>query len=195
MALTQTSAPSVEPITLAEVIVHRQFVASDQESFVTDTLIPAARQAAEDYLNVQLITATWEETLPEFPAASEIMFAKPPVQSVTSVQYLDSDGAEQPWDSANYDTRLATIPSLLKPAYGIVWPTIRSGQYNSVTLTYVSGYGDAATDLPKPVKVFCLELVGHWFEHREPYSMGERAWRVPHTLFEVLQPFRNWRLD
>jgi uncharacterized phiE125 gp8 family phage protein len=195
MALKQTVAPTVEPITLAEVIAHRAIVASDQYSWVTNTAIPAARRAAENFLNVQLLAATWEETLAEFPASNEIRFSWSPVRSVTSVQYLDTDGVEQTWAAANYDTELSVIPSRLMPAYGVVWPTIRSGRYDSVTLTYVSGMGEKASELPEQVKVFCLNLVGHWFENREPYSMGERAWAVPHMLFEILRPIRNWRLD
>lgn len=195
MALTQTSSPTVEPITLAEVIAHRGIVAADQYSWVQNTAIPAARRAAENYLNVQLLAATWEETLSEFPASGEILFAKSPVRSLTSVQYLDSDGVEQTWASANYDTELNVIPSRLMPAYGVVWPTIRGGRFDSVTLTYVAGMGEKAVELPEQTKVFCLNLVGHWFENREPYLMGERAWRVPHMLFEILRPIRNWRLD
>jgi uncharacterized phiE125 gp8 family phage protein len=195
MALTQTVAPTVEPITLAEAILHRQSVASDQEPFIEDDLIPAAREAAEDFLNLQLITATWQETFTEFPASGEIRFAKPPVQSVTSLKYLDSDGVEQTWAAENYDTQLTVVPSLLMPAYGVVWPTIRSGRYNSVTLTYVSGYGDAATAVPKRVRRFLYEYVGNAFEQRESFVLGERAWKVPDSLWEILRPFRNWRLD
>lgn len=195
MALKQTVAPTVEPIALSDVIAHRGIVASDQYDWVENTAIPAARRQAEAFLNIQLLLATWEETLSEFPASNEIVFSIAPVYTLTSVQYLDTDGVEQTWAAANYDTELNVIPSRLMPAYGVVWPTIRSGRFNSVTLTYNAGMGQKPSELPKQIAIFCLNLVGHWFENREPYSMGERAWPVPHMLFEILRPIRNWRLD
>ena len=59
-----------------------------------------------------LLTQTWDMYLDEFPCAGEIIIPLSPLQSVTSVSYVDQHGATQTWASANYRIVSGTLRSL-----------------------------------------------------------------------------------
>lgn len=79
MALHLTTAPAIEPVTVEEV---RYFLRIDSDPGEDDaligSLITAARQEAEKITRRQLITATWEMRLDEFPCGDWGIFSGPP---------------------------------------------------------------------------------------------------------------------
>lgn len=84
---------------------------------------------------------TWVQRLDWFPC--EIELRRPPVQSVTSVEYVDTAGSTQTLASSRYQLDASSAPGRLRPAYGDSWPTIRLIP-NAVTITFVAGYLTAA---------------------------------------------------
>ena len=65
---------------------------------------------------------------------------------------------------------------------------------NGVKITFTAGYGDAAGDVPEPLRQALLLLVAHWYERREPVVLGETAIQVPETVQSLLLPYRRVRL-
>lgn len=96
----------------------------------------------------QLITATWKLILDRFPAVIELR--KPPVQSVTSITYIDEDGAEQTLSDSLYQVDTDDEPARIVPAYDQSWPSIRC-QPQAVQVEFVAGYG-LADDIPDGLK-------------------------------------------
>lgn len=84
--------PSEEPLTLTEVKLHLRVENTDDNALIT-ALIVAAREQAESITARALCTQTWELVLDAFPEACVLRHS--PVQSVTSVDYIDTDGASQ----------------------------------------------------------------------------------------------------
>lgn len=114
-------------------------------------LMDYQRDAIEDIetkTGRQLITATWELVLDRFPV--EIELRKPPIQSVESVQYVDSDGVLQTLDSTKYQVDIDNEPGRIQPAYGVCWPETRC-QIQAVIVRFVCGYGDES-DIPEGIK-------------------------------------------
>ena len=58
MTVVLTTAPAVEPISLAEAKAHLRLDASDEDALLT-ALITAARMFVERTLGVALITQSW----------------------------------------------------------------------------------------------------------------------------------------
>ena len=69
--MAQTVAPTLEPLTLAEVKRHLRIDHTDDDVYINDYLIPAAREYVEDETERQLITATWALKLPGCPVTRE----------------------------------------------------------------------------------------------------------------------------
>jgi len=161
-----TSAPAVEPVTVAELQEHLSLATGQQETLL-GRLITAARLSVENDCRRQLVTATWALMLDAWPGAKPIRLPLAPVQSLTSVAYYDADGAEQTWDAANYVTDLYSISPRIDRAEGVSWPELETARLLPVTVTYVAGYGDDADDVPQPLRLAILMLAAELYERRE----------------------------
>ena len=168
-SLTRTSDPSLEPVTLAEAKRHANVVASDDDDYITH-LIVAARELVEGDTSRALITQTWRLKLHEF-FADKIELPRPPLQSVSSIKYLDTDDNEQTLSSTYYDVDTDREPGVVWRDEDTSWPTI-SDEPNAVTITYIAGYGDDAADVPQRAKHAIKLLVGHWYRSREAVIVG-----------------------
>lgn len=150
-----------EPVTTAEAKSHlRVSIATD------DTLIDNLVVAAREWFEV----ATWrglvadDEAVEKFDRFPRIIRLKnAPLRSVTTVEYIDINGSSQTVD--DYQEDAVTEPGRIIPVYGGSWPSTRE-QLNAVTITYKSGYVNAAA-VPKSIKQGILMLVAHWYENRE----------------------------
>ncbi|MHC4866782.1 MAG: head-tail connector protein [Planctomycetota bacterium] len=166
LALTQTVAPSIEPLSLSEAKEQCEYEDNDRDVLFR-ALITAAREVAELRTQKQFITATYTLELDAFPGTTGVIrLPKPPTQSVTSITYTDSNGDPQTLNASKYDTDFSSEPARIVPAYGETWPTVQPG-INRLTVTFVAGYGDAATDVHQAVRNGMKLLIGHWFRERE----------------------------
>ena len=97
---------------------------------------------------------------------------RPPLQSVTSITYVDDAGDTQTLSSSLYQVDTKSQPGRIIPAYGESWPTVRSNTLNAVTVNFVAGYGDDPEDVPAGLRHAVKFLCGHWFEQRETVVIG-----------------------
>lgn len=186
--LTQTGLPSVEPITRAEAKLFLRETQDDQDA-VIDRLIKYAREHIEKIASGrQLITATYEMTIDGFPTI--IYLPKAPVQSVTSIQYVDTDGDTQTLATSGYQTDFTSDPARIVEAYGEVWPETRD-ELNAVTVTFIAGFGDAASDVPENYKSLALRIVTDRFDvERGDTVIGTSATSVPNRIDDELFSLR-----
>lgn len=171
MALSLTTGPASEPISLTEAKAQLRLEISADDDLVTD-LIQGAREAVEDITKRQLITATWKLTLDAFPA--EIVLPLPPLQSVSSIKYYDTDGNQQTLSSSLYSVDTQSQPGRITPAYGESWPDTRTIN-NAVEVNFVAGYGDAGSDVPMKIRQAMLLYITWGYEDREAMKMKPRA--------------------
>jgi uncharacterized phiE125 gp8 family phage protein len=97
-----------------------------------------------------------------------------PVQSIASVAYIGSDGAEATLDAEIYELRNDGLETSIARAYGKQWPAVRHG--SRITMTAVVGY-DAA---PAAVKHAILLFIADAYEQRENAAIDD--WTVLDTL-------------
>jgi uncharacterized phiE125 gp8 family phage protein len=124
-------------------------------------LIMAARQHAEQELNRYLITQTVDAYFDEFPES----FKLPPLQSVTAITYIDTDGTEQTLAADQYIVDSASIPARITPDYNVSWPSTRD-QTNAVKVRFVAGYG-TAIDVPSCIKSWMLMRIKTLYDTRD----------------------------
>lgn len=164
MALKLITPPAVEPVSLEEAMNYCR-IDSDADVITLDGMITVARLEAEKVTRRQLITATWELRLDRFP---QIMYLPvPPLQSVTSLKYLDTAGVEQTLvENTDYLVDTYSEPGRITPAYGEEWPAIYPVM-SAVRVRFVAGYGDADTDVPQAIRNWIMVMMGSLYEHRE----------------------------
>ena len=132
MNLTRTLDAESEVLSLADVKSQlRITTTADDDSF--RAFIASVRHRTENYLGKTLVTSTWELKLDCFD--DEIQLPMDPVQSITSVQYVDTDGVTQTLSSSLYQF---DSKGRLKPSYSNSWPSTRE-QMDAVTVTYIAG--------------------------------------------------------
>lgn len=180
LSLTLTTPPATEPVTTTDFKTWIGYSGADQDAVFTNTL-KTARQWVEEYLCRQLVSATYTLKLDSFPVW-ELVLPKLPIQSITSITYLDSDGASQ---TLSTDVYQLTTRGTLTTKYNQQWPTIRCTP-EAVTVVYVAGYGSSATDVPQPIRdAIALFAKGVW---QSP--TGSCAGAIMMAAENLLQPYR-----
>ena len=168
MGLAQTVAPASDPITSAEAKLHLKVENSDDDALIT-VLIGAATAQAEAFQNRQYVDASYELTLDAFPSSNgRIWIPRPPLDSITKIEYVDNDGDTQTLSSDNYTAVTSGVRGYVVPAYGESWPTTRDIP-EAVTVTFVAGYGEL-TDVPDEILAAIKLFLGTLYEHREDWG-------------------------
>jgi len=191
MPLVVSTPPAQEPIDTSLVKAHLNLVRDDEEDYLTH-LIKCAREHTETYINRALLTQTLKLVRDDFPNNRVIELERSPVQSVTSVQYTDSDGNEQTFADTNYTTSLNSMPGRVILDVGRAWPTPKdSGEV--VWVNYVAGY-TLKTLIPTPIIQGMMTLIAHWYANRETVAIvqGIASVDVPDTFKHLVIPYRVW---
>jgi uncharacterized phiE125 gp8 family phage protein len=171
-----TTAPASEPVTIDEVKTHCR-VDHDDEDLLLLEMIQSARESAEKLNGRVFINQTWTLKMDGFPG-SEIELRKLPIQSVSSVKYIDENGVLQTVSTADYVVDLSGITPRIYLAYDASWPVPRS-EPNAVRVEFVAGYGDEGSDVPANYRSWILLRVGELYAHREGTVVGTIANRLP----------------
>lgn len=140
MIATISTQPVVEPIALNEAKLHLRIDANAEDEYVT-SLIQAARQWCEGYEGQAYMMRTIKVYLDSFAEISLPFF---PLVSVSSIQYVDSDGNTQTLSSSYYTVDTDSTPGRVYLAYNQTWPTIRDVK-KAVTITCNVGYATTFT--------------------------------------------------
>lgn len=207
MPLQRITAPASEPLTVADAKAWA-IVDDDASDTLVKSMISAARASAEKKLRRSLITQTWLLTLDSFPGPSlmgvpygetfsipahAIVLERAPIQSITSIQYLDMSATLQTMAPAAYvdptlggTQRVDDIPRIT-PIFGQIWP-INLPQIGSVRITYVAGYGAAGTAIPEDILTWIKMRVATLYSNREDTMIGSR-------LDSVVNPISDGLLD
>lgn len=129
----------------------------------------AAREWGEDFTGFGFAPQTWEMYLDDFPNSNYINWFKPPLTSVTSVIYKDSDGTETTMTvSTEYIVDSATSPGGIFLPYGESWPSFTPYPYNAVAIKGVCGFtGTAPYIIPKSWIDAMLLHAGYMYKFRD----------------------------
>ena len=186
MKLTQTVAPTVEPILLADARAWLAFESGvTEDDPVVTALIVKVRSYVERRTNRMLITQTWTVSLDLAEIVDEIYLPLIPLQSISSIVTYDDDGDSTTVDSSNYSVRIGEHPRLVLSPSGS-WPGDMR-QYDAMLITGVCGFGDAGSDLPQDLIETIEGLVLHKYSTK---GMGVRE-TVSGQLISIPRDFEN----
>lgn len=188
MALRIVTAPTVEPVTLAEVRLQmgkNQTTDTTRDTIIT-ARIKAARLAAEAFTRRALITQTWDLYADCFEETHDLMAD---LQTVTFVKYTDEAGVVQTMATTDY--QVDTISHRVVRGYNLCWPLTRRVP-NAVQIRHVSGYG-LAVSVPEDIKEAIKFTVGHWEKFQSGIEGGVTMTRIPFAVEHLLGPYRDFR--
>ncbi|MFZ3035380.1 MAG: head-tail connector protein [Parvibaculum sp.] len=187
MTLLLVTGPAEEPVTLEEARAHLRLDATAEDGLLA-ALITAARGALEGQTSRAFVTQSWRLVLNQWPGA-EVTLPLAPVSAVTAVTLHDADG-DRSVASSSYEVSLDGDAPCLASVAGWPAPTRRIG---GVSIDFIAGYGAAAA-VPQPLKLAILLLATHWFENREPVSLGETGRELPLGVASLVAPYRRVHL-
>lgn len=221
MPLYRVTAPSYEPVSLAEAKVHCRIDHDDDDDYIS-SLISVAREkidGRDGYLGRAIIAQTWDWKFGRFDRrAPEGEFPRfiwdhrrcdewrlelplPPLQSVVSVKYLDTNAIEQTLSPSLYVVTGVNgwQPAQLEPAVNTSWPSVYN-QPEAIRIRLSCGYApkdpltspdpiatDYTDSVPDSIKLAIKIMVAAWYENRE--SLGV----MPDSVGALLATYRtNW---
>ena len=139
-----------------------------------------------------MITQDWSLELDAWPEGGVVELPIHPVQFIDTVKVVADGGSLTTLDETSYVLDGTANPARLMPAAGI-WP-VPGAAAQGIEIAFSAGFGDAADDVPQPIRHALLMLIAHWYEQREPVAIGTTATRIPDTVSALLAPYRTVRL-
>ena len=178
------TAPAVEPLSLAEAKAYLR-VEHTADDDVIAALIAAARIHIEAQTRRALITQGWRISADTWPVDGRLAVRPAPLRTLTAARVYDADGDAQAVDLQAFvldagHSAIAFAPWAL-PAPG----RLAAG----IELDVVCGYGDAAADVPEPLRQAIRLLVAHWSENRGLAAVGTVS-VLPTTVAALIAPYR-----
>lgn len=186
----RTIAPVAKLLTIQEVKAQCRIDGSDEDTLLLG-LIDAATSYLDGYSGIlgrALVNQTWQADFAGF--GDEVRLPIGNLVSVTSVTYYDASNAILTLSSLIYAAFSDALgPYIaLKPAQ--VWPSSYA-RPDAVRVTWVAGYGAAASDVPIAIRQAALLLVANWYDNRSAVSIGDTPTELPFAVSALLAPFRR----
>lgn len=165
---------------------------SDDDFWIETIGIPGARAGCEGWLGVSIAQQSYQLSTNGFPIGT-IILPFGPVQSITTVTYIDPDGDIQIVPEEDYVLDGYANPATLSLATGATWPETESSA-QSVLVEYVAGYFDATASppmmLPAGIMIGVLLELSHLNSNREA-TTPLRMMELPIGVEWHLEPFRR----
>lgn len=201
MKLSLITAPTVQPITVNELKDHLRIEWDDTaQDTILDGFIKAAVDIAENYTNRAFVQRTYDYYIDRWPKGDSIELPRPPLQSVTTVEWTLWDESTDTLDSGTeYEVDTVSEPGRVVLEYDETWPTDTLHPKNPIRIRYVAGYAvdspaDYRANVPPVVKIAVKMIAGHLFNHRENSVAGIAVNELPFGAEQMLASSRIWPL-
>ncbi len=189
------TAPAVEPVTAEELRAHLREESETLPDAEAEALIKEARQWIEDKVGIAFVTQTWVLTLDRWPTGGnewwdgvrqghintldnnghliDVEIPRWPLQTISGVNTYDEDGNATAVTVADvFDVDASSIPGRMSLQRGATWPVAMRAN-NAIEVTYVSGYGDAVSDVPYPLIRAVKQLASALYTNRGDCEGGD----------------------
>jgi uncharacterized phiE125 gp8 family phage protein len=173
--------PTAEPVTLADAKPHLKIDAGDDDALIT-SLITAARIRAEWITRRAFVTQSWIEWRDAWPCRP-FELALPPLQDVTAITAYDLGDNATVLDPALYRVDVAAVPARIAWKETVL-PLTNLRSFNALAIAFTAGYGDAASDVPEPIRRAILMILADLYTHR-----GDDT-PTPQAALALLEPYR-----
>lgn len=187
LAPVRTVAPTETPVSLVDMKLHLH-VDRDDEDTLIQAYIDAATAHLDGYTGIvgrALVTQTWRQDFECFRSCLRLPIG--PVASVAGVTYYDAANVSQTLATSVYDRFTDALGSYLALKSGQqAWPSVYARR-DAVSVTFVAG--NAAADVPAPLRVAVMLLAANWYENREAVNVGNITSEMPMGVSTLIAPY------
>lgn len=174
MLSARVITPGSLPVSLAEVKRHLG-LSSDEHDLDVELLIKSAANELVRRAGIALTTTRIEVALQCFPPSGLIELPYPPLSSIVSVVYRDTDDVEQTLTSVDYQLDQPDgVPAKLYPATDTEWPTVKDDRFDAVKITFDAGVASADNVSPE-ARLFIKHRCRAWFDNPDGDAFETRA--------------------
>lgn len=191
---------STEPVSLATARLHLRLDTlgsppSHPDDALVTALITVAREAVENFTELTVAVNTFQMKLDYFEDLA-INLGTFPVNSITSITYVDTNGVTQTLPSGDYVLDTFSKPAQIVLAYDKQWPPVRN-QPNAITVTFQAGFtgntSPVTNVMPKALVQAMLLTITDLYETRgdlQYTQFSKNSYSVPVTAQYLMAPYR-----
>jgi uncharacterized phiE125 gp8 family phage protein len=205
------TAPSITPVTLAEVKAHCRAADFSDDDVTLSGLLAAATSHLDGWAGILgrcLCEQTWRQDFDCFESCLRLPLF--PVISISSVKYTDTNGVEQTIGAENYSVQTDGLGAYVQFIYNFASPPLEQFLPAAVRVEYAAGYADTpavdadpdgsppveavprSSNVPDAIKHAILLLVSHWYQNRDAV-VASQASELPMAVDALIAPFRRIR--
>lgn len=195
-SLTRQTPPALEPVTLTEAKAHLRVDSTDDDVYIA-TLITAAREWVESYLDRTLVHTQWVMRFDKFPDSGiePVELPRPPMvisgtATAVTVTFTQDQGSTSTYSTAEYRVDRHATPGTILPIYGSTWTPHRQDD-NAISVTWWAGYGPNGSSVPAAIRHAILMLIGFWYENRTTVLVGSISKQLEFAV-ESLLSSQKW---
>jgi uncharacterized phiE125 gp8 family phage protein len=178
--------PATEPLSLDDAKDYLRVAHTDDDALIA-ALITSARTHVEAQTRRALITQTWRHSRNAWPATGRIEVPPAPLQALAAARVYDAEGVAQAIDLESFVVDTISAPGMISfPPWSVPGP---GAKYGGIELDIVVGYGDAASDVPGPLKLAIEALLLHWYENRGVAAERDVS-PLPWGIAELIASYR-----
>ena len=178
--------PAIEPLSLDEAKDYLRVEHADDDALIT-ALIVSARSHVEAATRRALITQTWRHSRDAWPATGRMDALPAPLQALAGARVYDEDGVAQAIDLETFVVDAIAAPGVISfPPWSVPAP---GRKHAGIELDLVVGYGNAASDVPTPLRLAMRLLLSHWYENRGIVAESSAS-PLPASVAELIAPYR-----
>lgn len=187
-AYTVTVSNPDLPVTLDSAKRHLRMDDLSHDDETIQSIIMSAAAHIEKQYGMAILSQTITEYWSAFPTSEQdaLLLRIQPVQSVTSVQYLDTSGMTQTWHPDKWNFGGYNGATFIVPTPDESWPSTWE-QPNAVIITYEAGFGDTPANVPADILQAIKYMAADMFERRE--DAPQTFTRASENL---LRPYFRW---
>lgn len=208
MSLKLKTAPTSDPVTVAEAKSYLRVDGSDDDTII-GIMIKSATAVIEKYIDQKLIQQTWYQYMDRFPyrtvdawwdgvkelPVSELYTPEPaiklmigPLVSVNAFNTYADDGVAVLFDSSNYVIDTAGPFGRIALKLGGVWPTTILRKVNGIEIDFTVGMAASASNLPADLRQAVLDYVSLMYENR-----GDEKPAMPVSIITILDQYKHYK--
>lgn len=188
MNFQRLTYPSTTILSLQEAKDHLRVTNTDDEPVIMDC-IKAATGLVERYTNQFFLSGSCVVYLDarEFTAYNEIKIWAYPVNEITSIKYLDTNGVEQTFAASNYSTDLSDSPARI---LSTTIATVKQNIVNAYRIYLNVGFlnrDKIDPELLNWIKIF----IGFFYQTRQPEYTGQAVNEIAYKFQTALDKYRK----
>jgi uncharacterized phiE125 gp8 family phage protein len=179
------TGPAVEPLSLDEARAFLRVEHNDDDPLIA-ALIVGARMHVEGQGKIALVSQDRRIVLDRWPHHGRIAVRPGPLKALKAARVYDCHGESQTIDLQ------AFVPDRGASALAIMpWTMPVPGRIAAgIELDVTVGFGDAAADVPEPLRQAIRLLVAHWYENRSLVAANGNSTVLPSTVVALISPYR-----